>query len=225
MSSNDVKKSAVVEGRLYAGESLADRQLRRRQQFLDAGLTLFGTVGYRKTTVRALCKEAQLTDRYFYESFATTEDLLVAVYERQFDALREKVMAAVAQHGDSTDFSGLIRIGLDAVFTMAADPRVARFCWLEVLGVSPRIDMLYSKTFCDFADLLVALLTRFLPRTGLPEDETRALGIAMVGAVSQSVTFWLLDGYRIAQPAMVNATARVVAGVVLTLDVVADTRR
>ena len=75
-------------GRTYAGESLSERTARRRQQFLDAGLQVFGTTGYRTATVRQLCKQAGLTDRYFYESFASTEDLLVAVYEREFDELR-----------------------------------------------------------------------------------------------------------------------------------------
>jgi AcrR family transcriptional regulator len=55
-----------VSGRSYGGESANDRLARRRRQLLDAGLELFGTTGYRATTVRQLCREARVSDRYFY---------------------------------------------------------------------------------------------------------------------------------------------------------------
>ena len=82
MSNIAMKKESEIpeSGRPYAGERPGERVLRRRQQFLDAGLELFGSIGYRATTVRILCKQAKLTDRYFYESFTSTEDLLLEVY-------------------------------------------------------------------------------------------------------------------------------------------------
>ena len=67
-----------MSGRTYGGESADDRLTRRRRQLLDAGLELFGTAGYRATTVRQLCREAKVSDRYFYEQFDSTEDLLLA---------------------------------------------------------------------------------------------------------------------------------------------------
>ena len=81
------------KGRVYGGENQEERRARRRQQFLDAGLQVFGTLGYRAATVRSLCKQAGLTDRYFYESFDTTEDLLVGVYRQQCEALERAVEA------------------------------------------------------------------------------------------------------------------------------------
>ena len=44
-------------GRAYAGESLAERRARRRLSFLDAGLQVFGTTGYRTATVRQLWRD------------------------------------------------------------------------------------------------------------------------------------------------------------------------
>jgi AcrR family transcriptional regulator len=206
------------EGRVYGGEGLAERQARRRQQFLDAGLELFGTIGYRATTVRALCKQAKLTDRYFYESFDTMEDLLIALYHSHFQRLQDAVLQAAQAHaqGQASPMEA-IRAGLRALFDMAADARVARVCWLEILGVNPRVDEVYNSTFEGFAQLMVSLTKQFYPKVKLPADEERMLGVAVIGAVSQSVQYWMLGHYKESPRTMVAATSRVFEGLIRTL--------
>ena len=203
-------------GRAYAGETQAERVARRRQQFLDAGLQVFGTSGFRTATVRQLCRHAELTDRYFYESFENTEDLLVAVYEREFDHLQQVVLAALADEAALRDPMVAVEKALNALFEMASEPRVARVCWLEVLGVSARVDGVYTRNIERFAALVVAFARQqFSSRTAaIDEAESRMLGIAMIGAVSQPVTHWLLGGYQEDRATMVAATSRVFLGVI-----------
>jgi len=200
-------------GRTYAGESLSERTARRRQQFLDAGLQVFGTTGYRTATVRQLCKQAELTDRYFYESFESTEDLLVAVYEREFDHLQQLVLATLADELVQREPMVAIERVLHALFEMASEPRVARVCWLEVLGVSARVDGVYTRTIERFAALVVAFARQRLDVAAFSDSEARMLGIALIGAVSQPVTHWLLGGYQEDRATMVAATSRVFRGV------------
>ncbi|HEX5371586.1 MAG TPA: TetR/AcrR family transcriptional regulator [Aquabacterium sp.] len=209
--------SAPAPGRPYAGESLAERTARRRHQFLDAGLQMFGTTGYRSATVRQLCKQAELTDRYFYESFDSMEDLLVAVYEREFDQLQLAVMTALQSKAEQPDLSVAVSAGLQALFEMASDPKVARVCWLEVLGVSPRVDAVYIRVLDRFAQLVLTFAEQHVPDMTLPEDERRILSIALVGAVNQSVLRWMLDGYRDDAAKMVAVTSKVFMGVMRTL--------
>jgi AcrR family transcriptional regulator len=205
-------------GRVYAGENMAERTSRRRQQFMDAGLQIFGTTGYRTATVRMLCKQAELTDRYFYESFDTTEDLLIAVYQQQFDKLQHAVMAELMAAAPDTDVMTTVRAGLNALFDMAAQPCVARVCWLEVLGVNPRVDATYNRTFDGFAELVVGFARRRFPAWQIDDDEARMLGLALIGAVSQTVTHWLLGQYRESKQTLVSATARVFEGVMLSIE-------
>ncbi len=209
-------RSPHPAGRAYAGESQAERVARRRQQFLDAGLQVFGTSGYRTATVRQLCRQAELTDRYFYESFANTEDLLVAVYEREFDHLQQVVLAALADEAALREPMVAVERALNALFEMASEPRVARVCWLEVLGVSARIDGVYTRTIERFAALVVAFARQQFSSSAstIDEAEARMLGIAMIGAVSQPVTHWLLGGYQEERATMVAATSRVFLGVI-----------
>ena len=215
MSTSVSKPDAA--GRVYAGENLAERTARRRQQFMDAGLQIFGTTGYRSATVRMLCKQAELTDRYFYESFDTTEDLLLAVYSQQFEHLQAAVMAQLIASASGEDLMSTVRAGLSALYDMAAQPCVARVCWLEVLGVSPRVDATYIRTIEGFAALVVGFARQRYPTWQIDDDEARMVGLALIGAVSQTVTCWVLGNYRERKQALLSAASRVFEGVLLSL--------
>lgn len=79
----------------YGGRSAQTLLEERRQRLLEAGLALFCTQGYQKTRIEALCSEARVTPRHFYEQFATREDLLTALYEQVVAQARDKVQAAL----------------------------------------------------------------------------------------------------------------------------------
>lgn len=205
---------AAPAPRPYAGETPEARRARRRRCFIDSGKILFGTVGYRKTTVRGLCAHAGLTDRYFYESFASLEDLLAAVYEERAAELEAAVVAAVRATGPDAPLDTLIRHALDAFFRQAEDAATARVIWLEVLGVSPRIDTLYNGVLRRFADLMLLLIRLTLPDWDVSGNTARVLAMGLIGAVSESAKDWLMTGYT--QP-----RAELVAGVALLFEAVA----
>ncbi len=200
-------------GRTYGGESAAERLARQRRTFMDAGLELFGTVGYRATTVRMLCKQAGLIDRYFYKTFTDTEDLLAAVYTESLDQIQTEVVTAIGEQATAKQ----IEVGLEAFFSAFENSRVARVCWLEVLGVSPGIDALYTSRIQQFAELLLQLGKSIMPNWSLDDEETRITGIALVGAISQSALQWLLDDYRSPRTTLVSANARLIRGLINTL--------
>ena len=194
-------------GRTYGGETAADRLARQRQQFLDAGLTLFGSIGYRATTVRLLCKQAGLIDRYFYKNFSDTEELLAAIYTESMDQIQAEVMAALTAALPSGDTERIVTAGLDTFFKAFENARVARVCWLEVLGVSPRIDALYTRRIEQFTELLISVAQRLLPRWPASNDEAHYIAMALIGGVTQSAAHWLLSGYRAPRKVLVTANA------------------
>ncbi len=164
-----------VSGRSYGGESATDRLARRRRQLLDAGLELFGTAGYRATTVRQLCREAKVSDRYFYEQFDSTEDLLLAVYDECTARLEEAAVAALGDPGDAVQ--DLARRGLDAFLSVVeSDPRLARVVWFEVLGVSPRVETAYLARMQSFGHLMVAVVAGREEAADVPDGDARADG-------------------------------------------------
>jgi len=63
------------------GVPLQDRQTLRRDELVAAGVGLLGGEAGPALTVRAVCREASLTERYFYESFTDRDEFVRAVYD------------------------------------------------------------------------------------------------------------------------------------------------
>ena len=67
----------------WAGVPLADRRAERRAALIAAAFDIFGGVGAEaELSVRSVCRYCGYNTRYFYESFADTDELLGAVYDR-----------------------------------------------------------------------------------------------------------------------------------------------
>ena len=114
----------------WAGVPLTDRRAERRALLVDAAFRLFGDGGEAALSVRSVSRECGLNTRYFYESFADTDDLLGAVYDRVSAELGDAVEAAMADAGDS--LRARTRAGMAAVLGFSsADPRRGRVLFTD----------------------------------------------------------------------------------------------
>jgi AcrR family transcriptional regulator len=141
----------VEPARTYRGVTPAQRQAARRERLMDAGLELFGTVGYARTSIRAVSAAASLNSRYFYESFSSREDLLIAVYQRIVSDIFKRAAEAIAgEH----ELEAQARAGLRAGWTtVTEDLRKARIVAIEVVGVSERLERLRRQNRHALAQL------------------------------------------------------------------------
>ena len=80
--------------RRYRGAEAEERRAQRRGQLIAAAVQVYGERGYQNATVKAVCKAAGLTERYFYESFANSEALLLASFQTVTDLLLQKIELA-----------------------------------------------------------------------------------------------------------------------------------
>ncbi len=206
------------KGRTYGGLSPQQRHRQRREQFMKAGLELFGTIGFRQTTVRSLCKQAKLTDRYFYDCCGSIELLLVAVYEHCMTDLTKKVLSAMRNAYTSRDAAAAMRAGLDVYFEALEDPRIARICMVELEGISADVDQLYNSYIRGFGKIFNALADHAYPEWQAPEGEREVIGISLVGALRQSTTNWLMGNYEIPRHVMVNGTMTLFQGLMSVID-------
>lgn len=93
-----------------------------------------GTGGVSAMTMRAVCRQAQLSQRFFYESFSDTDDLLKEVYRSTFHRAHAVVTAA----GRGPDRVAAIRAGVDAAAQLVRDdPRVCRILLVEPVADRP----------------------------------------------------------------------------------------
>ena len=186
----------MSEGRAYGGESAETRSTRRRRQLLDAGRVVFGTTGFRKATVRQLCREARVNDRYFYEEFATTEDLLLSVYDECQLELRGAVTTAVAMLGTDAALDEVIRAGLQAFLScIQDDPHIGRLLWFEVVGVNEKVDQRHMQRSREFGELIGLILeARGMRIAGQTPTGRSLLLTAIVGGINQVSMDWVAAG-------------------------------
>ncbi|NKY50755.1 TetR/AcrR family transcriptional regulator [Nocardia vermiculata] len=113
--------------RIWGGTTLTERREARRTALLEAALDLIGEAGAGAVTMRAVCRRAGLTDRYFYESFAGRDDLLDVLYRLVADDFREPMTAFAA----TADPAGDREIAGALVDKVLADPRKSRLFLVE----------------------------------------------------------------------------------------------
>lgn len=174
--------------KLYRGTSARERQAARREQLIRAAITVYGATGYRNATVKTVCETAGLTERYFYESFANSEALLIASFEavnatygQAIDAATREELAPEAR----------VRAMLRAYYAaLQADPASARVFIVEIGGISPAVDAVARQALRRFADRLTAAWGA----------ETSAIGeivrVGVVGAIIHIALAWIANGFR-----------------------------
>lgn len=220
MPEQDRRRGART-GRAYGGQPLEARVAERRARFVEAGIELFGTQGFRATTVRGVCAAAGLTDRYFYESFDSLEALLAAVYRTLMERLRERLLhsadRAAARQAGARDIERQVAAGLRIWFDLVRDARFARIVLREVLGVSREIDALYEACTREFAEITVAPLHAAWAQGRLSVEDRALLGRALVGAAIQVAVTWAMGGYRQSRRVVVRTCTLVTVGTLRAL--------
>lgn len=183
--------------RSYRGLSQEERRDDRRRRLIAAALDVYGEVGYRKASVKAVCEAAGLTERYFYESFGSSEDLLVACYQTVSQRLLKEIVEAAQEAGPDRRLRA--QAMMCAYFTaLRSDPRCARVFLVESRGTHPSVEAVYQAALGALArDVL-----RVLDADATAANELLALGI--IGGIGEVALHWALRGY---EPAMEEVIA------------------
>jgi AcrR family transcriptional regulator len=191
--------------RAYRGASPHQRVEQRRARLVDAGVDIFGTIGYRAATIDHICARAGLSKRYFYESFPDSEALLLACYERCVNEFHDAMVIAVTEAPETIEAK--LRAALFGYFSaIDADQRGARITLLEVLGVSTTVDEAYAAQFERFASSVKTLAGDAFSTSRLPKPQLDVIAQGIFGAITQIATQWLLDHRRRPRAQLIDAT-------------------
>jgi AcrR family transcriptional regulator len=200
--------------RRWAGTTLDARQAARREQLMTAGFALLGEQGATAVTVRGVTRAAQLSERYFYESFTDRDALLLAVHGRVAEQARAVIATAVAAAAQTT------RSGADAPSEPDAPAIAGLSAFTDFLEEDPRRGrVLLQEAFADqalarhgvelvpsFAALLVEQISA---RFEGPDDLDAALSAtALVGALAHVYLGWIDGSLPVSRERLVRHAAR-----------------
>ena len=177
--------------RSYGGVSAADRAAARRAALVDAAIRLFGTQGYVATGVKQLCREAGLTDRYFYESFRDRGELYAAAFEHVVTELLAVVGSAALAEVGAPDRQA--RAAVEGfIGHLTADPAKAKLLFLEVGAVGGEVAREVRASTRRFAELLAGAARPHLA-PGTSDLRLTMAALSLIGAMGVVILEWL-DG-------------------------------
>lgn len=176
---------AASRERSWREQTLEQRVAVRRERLLAAALEVFATRGFHASKVRDVCREAGLTERYFYESFTDKEALLGTLTETIVADLVEASGPSIARV--TTDLDGAIRSAARViVHSLTDDPARARILFVEMVGVSPAIEQRRRELIGALVDVVsgAALAAQGASGTQRP-IEVELIARALVGAAQE----------------------------------------
>ncbi len=181
-------------GRQYGGRAVAERKAERRLRFLEAATRLFAERGYTECSLADVCAAAGLSKRQFYEEFDTREDVLVAAYDRIQDDAVTAVGGALAVLDPRLDASAAMTAVLTAYLgSLGADPYRAKVAFIEVVGVSERMERHRRERRHAWATVLeTAVVPRVVPGGRIRGSGPSLAASALIGAINGLTHEWLL---------------------------------
>lgn len=161
----------------WSGVPLQDRQALRRNELITAGIALLGGAAGPALTVRAVCRAAGLTERYFYESFTDRDVFVRAVYDEVCGAAMTTLLSAQTPRAAVEQFVEL----------MVDDPTRGR-----VLLLAPEREPVLVKSGAEWMPDFIALIQRKLTQIADPSVQAM-VATGLVGALTALFTAYL-DG-------------------------------
>ncbi len=176
----------MAQVRPYRGVNASQRIADRRRRLLEAGLDLLGGRAIpRDLTVRAICAQAGLAARYFYESFADKDVFVDAVFDwvvADIAATTQAAMAAApAREQTHAGMANIVR-------TISDDVRVGRLLFSAHLA-----NPVVVRKRAESGALFALLSGQHVGVTLQVEQNDRITAAAhfVVGGVAQTLSAWL----------------------------------
>jgi AcrR family transcriptional regulator len=195
----------MAQVRPYGGVQARDRIAERRRRLLDAGLELLGGVDDpAELTVRAICTQAGISARYFYESFSDKDEFVAAVFDWVTADIAATTQAAVAaaprEEQNKAGIANLVRV-------VAGDARIGRLLFNAQLS-----NTVLVRKRAGLGGVFALLSSQHVTSTyRLPQNEsTNAFSHFVVGGVAQTISAWVAGDIHLDQEALVDQITRII---------------
>jgi AcrR family transcriptional regulator len=181
--------------RPWRGESAQDRCQQRRERLLEAALDAFNEHGIAKTTMRDICAGARLTERYFYESFSSTEHAFDEVYALLKEKLVRRVTEALIKA--PRNIESLAREGLRAFYTfIKEDPRRGKIMLIDAVSANQLSQERSRGAMKEYVALMELLSTEVVMPGAREKLDVEWVAWGLLGMAIQVGAIWIADGMR-----------------------------
>jgi AcrR family transcriptional regulator len=196
--------------------SADERRSERRRALIETALDCLHTDGIAGVSVRSVCARARLTPRYFYESFDSLDELLLAAVDSVIDEVAQCALSALA--AASAEPATQVRAAIDAGYgVVATDPRKASAILVAAAGHGPLRKRRHALV-TEYADLIMNNLS-VLNGVALPARRTaRAMALFVMGGAAEVIEAVLSGRLRLSRQDLVDQLTTMWLGVLGAID-------
>lgn len=175
--------------RSYGGKTADERAAERRDRLIAATIEVLAAQGEARTTMTAVCAAAGLTERYFYESFASLDDAMLAA----LDTVCDEIAALAVSTLESTTGPADARVhAMMAAFVDLVDRSPAKVSVAVIHSVAnPRLRARRTELIGMFADLVAREAAELYGERAWPPDRARIHGLLYIAGFAELVASWL----------------------------------
>lgn len=178
-------------GRFYAGQTGEERDAARRERLLVAIHEIAGTRGYAGLTVERVCSAANVSTRNFYELYAGKEAAFADLYDVILNQAGLRVINALEKSAGLPIQDRIPAALLAFLSPMLADPRTARIAFVEVVGLSSKIEETRLANREKLIELIEASASTAVNTGEISTRDFRFASIALISATTALVFDWM----------------------------------
>lgn len=165
---------------------LTDQGRERKQQLMDAAMTLFAERGYASTRIVDICERAGVAKGLFYWYFPTKLDLFTELVRSMRHRLRRSQAAAMSPHADAVT---RIEQGAAASVRFMAE-HATYFSLVDVERADPAIGDALRSGSEVYLDDVIALVRDAQAAGSIPDADAHLLALGVLGTVSWYSNAW-----------------------------------
>lgn len=191
--------------RPYRGVSADERRTQRRERLIDAALDLIGSSGIAEITMKRVCSQAGLTERYFYESFHNVEELLIAVVDHVLVAVDVAITGAVDDA--PRDLRERARAAAGALLAVLTnDPRCGR-TYIEAAG-TPALRQRQTDALTANARLVAQQMRELGGLEAVPRERIQLAAVVLAGGAERAIEAWVAGTLNISRGVLIDDIAQ-----------------
>jgi len=195
--------------RAYRGVPEEERRAERRARLVAAVLAILAEDGIDAVTVRAVSARAGLTRRYFYESFADLDALLVDVFDGVGRDVVAGIVAAVAEAPRDTHARARAALA-GGLRPVTDDPGKARLI-VASNNASGALALRRAEVIALFTTVVAAQVRELAGETKISDRMVEMASILLVGGITELIGRWLAGSIDVERDQLVDDCANLFA--------------
>jgi AcrR family transcriptional regulator len=181
-------QSMSAPARSYGGRSAQERSDERHARLVEAAIAVLAGQGER-ATMTAICQEAGLTERYFYESFPNRDAALVAALERVSAEIAGNAVRVLQETPGSTE-ERVLAMAVDFAHWAVEHRDRAVVAVMHARSIAA-LRQRRKELVVSFAEIAAHEAAGLYGERAWDPDRARTQGILFIGGLAELVAAWL----------------------------------